>query len=49
MINTTIVILFSKALLRNAYDLWNLNVQALKCAAVVGLRVLEQLRVEEVQ
>jgi len=44
-----IVDLFSKALLRNGYDRWNLEVQAPKCAAVVGLRAPEQLRVEEVQ
>ena len=49
MVNTTIVDLFSKALLRVGYDRWNLDVQALKCAAVVSLRTLEQLRVEEVR
>ena len=49
MVDTTIVNLFSKAPLRNGYDRWNLDVQALKCAAVVGLRTLEELRVEEGQ
>jgi hypothetical protein len=57
MVNTTTIVdPFSKAPLRNSYDRWNLDVQALKldvqaqkCAAVVGLRALEQLRVEEVQ
>jgi hypothetical protein len=47
MVNT-IVGLFSKALLKSGHDRWNLEVQAPKCVAVVALRALEQLRVEEV-
>ncbi len=45
--DSTIVGLFSKALLRSDYDRWNLEARAPKCAAISALRALEQLQVEE--